>query len=180
MDGFPRKLKRIKPLVDSRDPRTLRVILTILSMGRSFTSPTLRWSRAAIETPPTTQRFVLRGDLLRFEEFVSARLRHHRVDPGGFFQTFWPVALGAGPCGPALASAVYEARLMPEEYLSTLSAIRPDLVPPIRFLKGLREETIESWKTVTDITTLHFWRAGRVAAIPDKEGKTRLIAIVNY
>lgn len=75
-----------------------------------------------------------------------------------------------GPHGPALLTSFSEALHLDDQTIADLDILRP----------GTKEQIIKIRQSNADPTPIQEFRLGKVTAIPDKEGKTRLITILNY
>jgi hypothetical protein len=90
--------------------------------------------------------------------------------------------MGQGPQGPAMTTAIDEALTMPEDYLTIINRFRPDLANSVQVLKSwvregnLKDIPLQKTKKEPITRFLH----GKLSWIPDKEGKTRVIALTNY
>lgn len=177
-DGFPKRLLFLKDLVDSGSMVKLSFVMTLLTISRSFVlSGKPEYDTSSITSPFTgsfrtlnsklIQRFVTNFDLsVKIKDFDSSMLS---------------LSMRAGPGGPATLTITDTLGFFTEaiiysftqitgfegyKYYCRLQALcaHLDLVPRI-----LENEDDHKYGAVR-----------RVSAIKDKEGKSRLIGILDY
>jgi len=178
IDGFPKRLLFLKDLVDSGSMMKLSFVMTLLAISRSFVLPGKpEYDTSSITDPfkgkfetlnsKLIQRFVTNFDLsVRIKDFDSSMLN---------------LSMRAGPGGPATLTITDTLGFFTEaivysftqitgfegfKYYCRLQALcaHIDLVPRI-----LENEDDHKYGAVR-----------RVSVIKDKEGKSRLIGILDY
>lgn len=158
-DGLPKALGPMIALIKSRDPDSLRLCLTLLTLGRAFTLPVSpNYSSMTDEIKSTT-------GLKAVIEFIKSN--HQRVkwtSPtwGGFH-----LSTKAGPNGVATLSCIKDLHALTEEMREDLSTLTG----------GDIDEFIEALEpTQIDPEYIH----SRISLKADLEGKTRPFAITDY
>jgi len=95
------------------------------------------------------------------------------------FTEFTPM-YGQGPHGPGLRFCCWEANQLDSHLVDKFSTIAPGLTERLNALRSTPKDTQEEWNkrfNLKEGTTFHY---GKITRIPDKEGKTRIIAVTNF
>ncbi|UHK03006.1 MAG: RNA-dependent RNA polymerase [Hangzhou mitovirus 7] len=170
-DGLPRVLGPLIPIIREKNPDDLRVVLTILSVGR------IELGDGTLDVSSIVQPSNI--DLVKYpllEQGISALVG--KLQRKGFLPeqliTEWSephFTTKMGPKGQALATALDDLSGLPEELkkdLITLGGVNlqnyMDLLMPAA--KGLHPDTVNPLR--------------RISVIRDKERKNRPIAIFDY
>jgi len=87
---------------------------------------------------------------------------------------------GRGPHGPSMRYCNWEASQLSSQIIDSFSVICPNLSEKVKALNETPQDIKENWKkrfNQMEGTTFHY---GKISRIPDKEGKTRVIAVTNF
>lgn len=168
--GFPKELSLWKS--DLNDPQTIRVLLTLLNVGRAFKFKAIL-KLDTIETPSK--------GIPQNEDTIKVICKTLGVYPQSLSWRDFHFSTKSGPNGPALASA-----------LTDLDAITPQQKEDIILLGGLALQvamTKPYQPTGLGYSMIEIWRlihskaekySRKLSYFSDKEGKTRVIAILDY
>lgn len=183
-DGFASSIGFLKPLVDSKDPQSLRFVLTLLGVSRSFPSPApVDYSSI---TAPSKAKYVKIDN-----EFIVSFVRDYtghfnplseRPSPSRSF-----LSLKAGPAGgPAILTAALAAANFTGVNLRGLAMIGGDRfmewVKALKFSISFREVNrkffgVKAGKLIHEKIEV---RNRRFLHISDPEGKHRVVAAYDY
>jgi hypothetical protein len=170
VDGIPKHLGALIPYLQSQEPRYIKLILTILQLSKFIkyngvpdTQPITEPPRVNLETP-LQEYTVLLPKILK-------SLGIGRLSP------IWKsghLTTKSGPMGIALVSANAEAKIMPKDLRNSIGYLGG-----LKLLEWLDSVTKIPESEITDkipkIKTLR-----KLSVIHDPEGKTRVIAILDY
>jgi len=95
------------------------------------------------------------------------------------FTEFTPM-YGQGPHGPGLRFSCWEADQLDSDLIDRFNTIAPGLTERVKALRATPPEVREEWKKRFNLKEGTTFRYGKISRIPDKEGKTRIIAVTNF
>jgi len=183
-NGLPKILGDLYPYVlQASNPEKLRLVLTVLSIGRQFelTVPKVV-DISSITRPPGFDPENIEDLLDDFEDFVKRKMKTLKVQlPLKYNFKEFHLTLSSGPHGPAMVSALWEANSMPQKLVSALSRLPGDLGQRLHYLRDNKRfhpewEKNLSFRNYGDKP----FRYGRLSYLPDSEGKIRVIGVLNY
>lgn len=117
-------------------PQELRLIMTLLSVGRSHTLPVQVPSYESITSPSSAEDEVFEDLEDDFADFVKRTVKRHLKRSLVYnFDKFY-LTLSYGPNGPALRSSLWEATNLPSDFLKVLEECSPSLYERIDFLRA--------------------------------------------
>jgi hypothetical protein len=158
-------------LIRTGDTDVLRNVLTALMVTRFLP---LRGVPADYSTISDGHDVPLTGGIMKFTKSFIKRKRLNV--PKGTFTTYLSTSMG--PNGPAMVSSYEDLNCMSSQLKSSLKILTHDSISRSSYLR----DDVATWPSL-----LSDKRKAKVAgvtrkitAIPDKEGKTRLIAIFDY
>lgn len=161
-DGLPKALGPLKFFIRRKTLWDVRVILTLLNAGRAIELPT------KMETNSITQEWKGRIDP-KLIGFIPVFLSRNGI---GQLSTEWSQyhwSTKSGPNGHAMATSHLDAFTLTDEQIELIATIAgPDLQDNIEEIKDMIERPSVPPK------------GARLTPISDKEGKTRVIAILDY
>lgn len=160
-------------LLKTESPDLIRCILTALTMTRSLLLP------IDIDLSPIVSPGI--PECSDFDESVSVfwrRLGHSRRGhvPSEIRFKRYHFSTKKGPNGHAMWTSLKDANALPESLVTSIGVLAgPDLEKKIRALRNDPSRFAGIFPLPTDIDHIR-----RVTGIQDKEGKTRVIAILDY
>jgi len=162
-DGIPVFLQDWIPFIRVHSPRHLQVVITLLSLGRIFTDV------GVLDTTPITSPYtgkkvdqvIPQSMIADFLDSCNLRTRISFDLPESFIRT------SMGPSGPAMSSVMHEAQVLPDSLVETISRLLPSNLSG--YLNRCRSYPPKGGK--------HY---RKIVVVPDKEGKSRIIAILDY
>lgn len=160
-------------------PGHIRILLTLLSVGRSFELAPEISDYKSITEPSKVDPDFLSDFEDDFMSFVKERIGKVQKLPIKYsFKNFY-LTLSRGPNGPAMRSTLFEAINLPKDLLQLIRDLPSDLSSRISFLRD-NAKSYEEWNETFNLVRNDKFLAGKLVNIPDKEGKTRVITILNY
>jgi hypothetical protein len=176
--GFPKKYKIFKKL-DFNNPHDLRFMFTILGATRYIVSDSVKPDIEAITSPSTANIDNITSYEIRksLRQLIPRKLVSSISTTANAFHTSSKTAPNFNG---ALPSSIFEARLIDQKYPDLLQNIKTlsgdfvynNLKVVAAYTGGVHDEFITR-KDNLDLIS-------RVTSIPDKELKTRVIAILDY
>lgn len=173
-DFLPKVLPpSVRSLVRANDPRGISLALTFLSVSRGLLGG-LPVDTEAIESPSKGGQGVK-----ALVPLIPEFLRAHRIYP---FVTDWREfhwSTKTGPTGPALVSALGDWRLLPDPLKQALCVIGGEAFSDLA-------DTYASWSSDLWAGLLKVFphsgvnRIRKLSVKPDREGKSRVFAILDY
>jgi hypothetical protein len=161
-------------ILKRKDPSLIRVILTALTMARSLTLP-VNIDLSPIVSPAICSES---NDYDSSVHVFWRRLGHSRGGhvPSKVRFERYHFTSKKGPNGHALWNFLRDACALPETLITSIGILAgPDLESKIRALRVQPER----WRGIFPIPTGSD-KIRKVSGIQDKEGKTRVIAVLDY
>lgn len=118
-DGLPRALGPLKSYIRSHDPRKIRFVLTLLSVGRAFRPTDLKISDFSSITAPSTADGKVLGDIVMFS--TAFAMRTLGINPVSTQFVRLHFTEKAGPSGNAILSSL-------NDYMKLTPQMRKDLL----------------------------------------------------
>lgn len=183
-DGLPVRLGALIPLIRSMEPSYLRIVLTFLSWTRRVPPKVLAPNISTIISPYSGQEFNFDSHTDRF----LRRLKY--LNPKGFLRcgyanvkdfSGYHLSTKTGPTGKqALISSILDITNIPDSLQSSICRLGGPVLE--RWMRLCRSNSdlicdIFNWPKSCDVKS-HSIR--KITAIPDSEGKTRVVAIGDY
>jgi hypothetical protein len=172
-DGIPTFLQGWIPLLRARNKRAIQVVISLLSIGRLFTSVgTLRTD--TITSPYTGKDTTEVISDLVIESFVKEHnlfVGETDIEDPSFY-----IRSSTGPSGPAMASVVKEAKDMQPDLYDLVSYFLTDITKEV--LDKCREPNVTNHPNLEKLCSNSSMR--KITVVEDKEGKDRVIAIFDY
>jgi hypothetical protein len=170
IDGWPKWLREWK----GTDPTGLRVLLSILSIGRAITLRAVI-DFSTIESPQT-------GDPgLVLDSEMRRALKELKIRSLSTEWTRYHMSTKSGPMGQAITCALNELAILPQTLRDSISTLagntlksNMDALMDIEF-RGLKFLVVWSWIFPNFSKCFR-----RLSFFGDKEGKTRVIGILDY
>jgi hypothetical protein len=178
--GLP-KLKSLRKL-DFCDLWDLRVITTVMSVSRVFTVKPKPDFSPLINPTAGTYKTVLESEVIKAIRTLVRNRADRKFDSSfkGFHSSNKTSPIGL----PALMSSVYEAGIILNNYpdlINNLTTLVGSEFTGMLTSVGLNEKgLVSTFDTKSDIKAKYHSLIRRVTTIADKEGKTRIIAILDY
>jgi len=175
--GLPKDLGSLLPIVEGLpSPSIMRVIMTLLCWGRTIElKPELKPLNSI--TAPSNPGHI---NVPEFQEWVkSYMVGKRRPNPIEPFTSYTPM-YGQGPNGPSLRTSCWEATQLDSHLIEQFSTIAPGLTERVKALKASLPNLGENWNKRFNLSKGTTFRYGKISRIPDKEGKTRVIAVTNF
>lgn len=168
--GFPKELSQWKDDLDN--PQSIRILLTLLTLGRAFKFKAIL-KLSTIEEPSK--------GIPQNEDTIKVICRSLGVYPQELSWTGFHFSTKSGPNGPALATSLTDLdALTPlqKEDIILLGglALQVAMTKPFQ-PTGLGYSMMEIWRTIHS-KPLKYTR--KLSYFSDKEGKSRVIAILDY
>jgi len=167
-DGIPSFLGDVIPFIRSRDRRIIQVVLSLLSLGRLYTSvgsldidPIIRKSNYSIS--------ISESEI--FDFVTELNLRIDEVSKPEFY-----IRSSSGPSGPAMTSIIQEAKNLPDGLYEDIVKLLPDDLKEV--LDQCRTEECYSIPSFEQNVNNSSFR--KITVVEDKEFKNRVIAIFDY
>jgi len=155
--------------------------MTLVNVGRSFEISKTIPEISSITEPSEVDDEDIDDFIEDFKDFVPDFIKKHYPDSIKYSFNEFHCSMSSGPNGPALRSSLWEAHHMPQELLEMIGSLPGDLRSRIEFLRDGKEEYLGWYDTFNlKLNPDKEFRFGKISAIPDKEGKTRVIALMNY
>lgn len=168
--GFPKELILWQSSLDN--PETVRVLLTLLNIGRAFKF------RPILVTDTITSPS---KGIPQNEDTIKVICKSLGVYPADLSWSDFHFSTKSGPNGPALASALTDLdALTPQqkEDIILLGGMALEIVMKKPFQPtGLGYSMMEIWRKIHFKPVLY---TRKLSYFSDKEGKTRVIAILDY
>jgi hypothetical protein len=171
-DGIPVFLQDWIPLIRLKDKTSIRAVLSILQIGRLFTgvgmldTSNITKDYTGLETEKVIPDHVI-------ESFVNEmNLRIDEIPEPDFY-----LRSSKGPSGPAMASICKEAKDLDERLYNLIIKFLTSEQKEI--LDQMRDENIHNppdLQQLCDSTNI----VRKITVVADKEGKNRVIAILDY
>jgi hypothetical protein len=158
-DGLPKALGPMIPLIKSRDPDSIRLVLTLLTLGRAFRLP-VSPNYSSILAPMTETT-----GLSAVESFIKANIK--RVVWTSPVWGEFHLSTKAGPNGLATLNCINDLHALSDEMKEDLSVLTDGEID--EYIDALAPDEINS-------KYIH----SRISLKQDLEGKTRPFAIVDY
>lgn len=172
-DGLPVFLQDWIPGLRKRDKLTIQVVLSILAIGRLFTSVG-KLETSSITSPYTgkdTTDVVSDQDIESFVNENNLCLKEKIDDP------VFNIRSSVGPQGPAMSSIIPEAKSLPDDLYQIITKFLPQDM--IDILDKIRDDSIENppdLRTCCNQSNI----IRKITVVEDKENKNRVIAIFDY
>jgi len=177
-DGIPKIMGVMIPkLREGINPSELRVIMTYMTFGRLIELQEQNIDVCSITTPPKVNNVI---DIADFKRYVKKTVTFYSGETPLKSFVHYPVMLGQGPNGPAMRASIAEARHIPSQAYEWFAALAPGLEKRLKDLLTYLPDHQEDWNKRFNLTEVTNFRWGKISRIPDKEGKTRVIATLNY
>jgi hypothetical protein len=182
-EGFPKKFGYLKDLTTSANG--LRAVLTLLTLTRAFTH------RAEPDLSTVVKPWLGTDNISDRELYSALRLLNVRRGSVGVWSKPH-ISTKKGPQGQALLTSLSELTLLTpkqEEYikllggqsLSKMISENKEGLDILEMIKSLKTEGLFSiarwWRTIFPTKSSNL---RKLSYFPDKEGKTRIIAILDY
>lgn len=171
--GIPSCLRDLKPLVDSKDPKKLQFLMTLLVLSRA-----IEGGHGLPDLSPITDPAPLE-DWEKWRDEIKLGLRELNIKPESqpVWTKFHP-STKKGPNGQAIATSVNDAHALKDdselmEAILTLGG-NTQLRTIIKINQVL---TLETWSALGNKTGTNL---RKLSSVNDPEGKVRLIAIFDY
>ncbi|QCF24445.1 RNA-dependent RNA polymerase [Entomophthora muscae mitovirus 1] len=183
-DGLPKALGPLKSLVRSRDVQSLRLVLTLLYVGRAFRPSTLNPDLRSITTPSSANPELIE-DIYQFAKNSRVDLHLSSIDTD--FRAFH-FTEKAGPSGHGLLASY-------NDYYNLTEDLKQDLLLISNQTIGEHFNNVENthptlldhfrtnWVKKTEDGQLSPFRSKLIRVIslkPDREYKTRPFALLDY
>lgn len=179
-NGVPKPVSKLLSKDGSNSPRFLAVLLTILTISRGIflqSNPDIETITAPGKSGDVTYLFPY---IVKFWRALGFRQLHNI--PKGIMWSKFHYTSKNGPNGQALWTSIYDLIILRDCY--------PELLQDIFFVGGERLKKVMS-SIIATLDLLPSWmkpgkKKGHSSLIrklvdfPDKEGKTRIIAILDY
>lgn len=179
--GWPTELAFLWEFYNG-DVSKIRVLLTLLTLTRAFET------RPVLDISTITDPWSHKDTITDFEMLVA--LRKLRVPSGSVPNWSFPhMSTKSGPIGQALMSSLSELALIPQNLLDNIKLIGGSALAKmmeenmegldvLEFISGKRDFSISHWWRLLFPTSKKTLR--RLTYFGDKEGKTRVVAILDY
>lgn len=174
--GLPRCLHFL-PL-KSNDPNDIRFILTLLTATRGLTLEGLGDLTPITNESQFKVNECLEKYIQRFADRVCVKKRKLDVDRT-FFKNYH-LSTKAGPRGQAIATAFADLMVLPPELVDAVQTLGGDILKR-RMDLLFKTEALEALQELSPVNLkdpLNGFR--KLSLVQDKEGKTRIIAILDY
>jgi len=178
IDGFPKRLLFLKDLVDSGSMVKLSFVMTLLTISRSFVLPGKpEYDTKSITAPFNGKFMTLKSKLVqRFIDNFELSVRIQDFD-----SKMLSLSMKAGPGGPATLTITDTLGFFSEAIIYSFTQITG--VEGFKYFCRLQAlcAHIDVMPRILENEDDHkFGQVRRVSAIKDKEGKSRLIGILDY
>lgn len=179
-EGYPRKLGPIIGyLRRGITPQENRLLMTLITIGRTYEIPPAMPDLLSITEENESIDDFCEDFIDDFIDFVKVKIKQHYKSPIKYnFDKFY-LSLSHGPNGPALRTSLWEASQLPKDFLKIIDEVSPGLHERLEFLR-LNLNGYEEWNSTFNLNKSDKFLFGKLSIIPDKEGKTRVIALLNY
>nr|UJQ92439.1 MAG: putative RNA-dependent RNA polymerase [Mitoviridae sp.] len=172
-DGFPLWISNWKDALQDKDE--LRILMTLLVALRGFTF------KPKLDTSTITEPFSGKDTISESE--LKAAMYALKVTRKDVRFSFPHMSTKRGPAGQALLTSISEVNLLPRQLLDDIILIGGSKLA--KLLEGLTDRLdILGWSSVADIWAKEFppktRSLRRLSYFSDKEGKTRVIGILDY
>jgi len=173
-DGIPRALGSLAPLIKNNSYLAITMSLTILMSTRSL--------RLKPEPNLDSISAPFNGDLKNYSMFVSDFWRALGYRPQVSSEKLWAkleqYRTKSGPNGHALSTSALDAQALPSTLFDQLKRVGgPDLAVSMRLMRNQNFLYYYYSRFMQVIGNSSF---RRLSAFPDKEGKTRVIGILDW
>lgn len=153
--------------------------MTLLTIGRLYQVPVKIPDLASIIEENETADEVINDFEDDFVDFIKKFQKKYKYSPKApSFEDYY-MTLSYGPNGPALRSSLWEVKHLPAGLTKLINEVHPGLSQRIDFLKS-NVDKYPDWDTTFNLKRSDKFRFGKLVAIPDKEGKTRIVTSLNY
>lgn len=179
-EGLPKVLKEwISIIRRGINPKENRILMTLLSVGRLYQVPVDTPNLGSIIEDNEQADEVINDFEDDFVEFIKKFQKKYKYSPKAPSFTDYYMTLSYGPNGPALRSSLWEVKHLPAELIKLINEIQPGLGQRIDFLRS-NVDKYPDWDKTFNLKRSDKFRFGKLVAIPDKEGKTRVVTSLNY
>lgn len=175
-DGLPKLLSpRLRKEIRKNNKLVIRAVLTVLSQSR-----TIIGGKPVDLTPIITPSSY--EDTVNIEHYIPYFFRDYKIPKVSWNFEKFHFTLKTGPNGPGLASAMWDYLYLPTKLKQNLCILGGDYLETLFYnLDEIRGMDI--YEEVAMIFSKFPKKPGvysRLSALKDKEGKTRMIAILDY
>jgi hypothetical protein len=171
-DGIPVFLQDWIPLIRKKDKTSIRAILSILTIGRLFTGVG-KLDTSTIESQYTG----IETHLCISDHVIESFVKEYNLSLEEITDPEFRLRSSQGPSGPAMASVCKEAKDLNDDlYQIIIKYLTPeqrDILNQIRSDKIQNPPDLQQCCKDTDIIR-------KITVVEDKEGKDRVIAILDY
>jgi len=169
--GFPKELRGWKSDLD--DPEVIRVLLTLLHVGRAFKT------KAILDTDTITRPSLGVGTL--DPDIINVICRTLGVYPADLSFKEFHFSTKSGPNGPAMATSLTDLDALSPEQKTDICLLGGDVMQVAMrkpyMQTALGHSMAEIWNILRPKPVKY---TRKLSYFSDKEGKTRVIAILDY
>jgi hypothetical protein len=174
-DGLPKGLVQLNKLIISGKPEEISFVLTLLSVSRCIDA----WKPVSYET--ITKESEIKMDLTDLSIFMNRFLYDHKLSA---FNVSWSrndshYSIKAGPSGIATFTSVVDSMKLPKTIKNALYSISKEIGNEASLWSSVMSEIKPNkLKTMFKAKLENYSR--KLSIVKDPEGKSRVIAIVDY
>jgi hypothetical protein len=167
-DGIPSFLDDVIPYIRKYDKDVIQVVLSILNLGRLYTSVGQLSISSIIKESSSDDSYISDEDITNFVKEHSLSLEE--MSTPEFY-----IRSSSGPSGPAMTSIIQEAKSLPDDLYKII----------IKFLPSEMKEVLDQCRQ-EDCYSIPCFNANgssclrKITVVEDKEFKNRVIAIFDY
>jgi hypothetical protein len=167
-DGIPSFFDDVIPYIRKYDKDVIQVVLSILTLGRLYTSVGHLSISSIIKESSCDDEYITDEDITNFVKENSLSLEEMSI-PEFYIRS------SSGPSGPAMTSIIQEAKNLPKDLYKVIIKFLPTEMREV--LNQCRQEECYSIPSfnVNGSSCLR-----RITVVEDKEFKNRVIAIFDY
>jgi hypothetical protein len=174
-DGLPKGFPILNSIFLTQSDQSVRFTLTLVSISRSIKA----WK---VPSTDTITKLYSGLDFSEhdFQPFISKFLKDFgiSVQEVNWDRSNYHYSIKAGPIGIATWWSIIDAGWLSEEQLINLSKLSEDL--EIEVIRWRTFNTLSLWERMKSLTMLYTKISRKLSVIKDLDGKSRVIAILDY
>jgi len=175
--GLPKKLGPLMSLVLSGDPKERRLLLTILNISRCFPERLYKEDTTSITSPWKGEE--PNWGNMGYEVYQAITLLGLPTQSSPPQWRDYHLSLKKGPNGQATLSSITDLVYIDDESIQDLTTLGGDtFAQQLKALKRMLDPKL--WVSKFNPKTKITGNGRKLVSIPDKEAKTRVIAIFDY